>query len=199
MCAKKWLAAASALLAAVSFGMTCSAADAPTAYNWIDIQEHTVSFFEGDDQKSASQPIRSRDVTIFINETSDLCVCFFDPDGIYRIFTLGKQTSLEMSGILDSLTILNGGSDSRFAPDIHLTSSGDVHTLTASSPGKVDIWGHVSTLNVMSDAQTVSIAGQVDTLNIVSAKEITIEKSAEIGAYNILDASVRISEFVHAV
>ncbi|WP_101908278.1 hypothetical protein [Marasmitruncus massiliensis] len=192
---KRTISLALVLLFAISFGTVISAADVPVASDRITVSGDSVHFFDNDSQKSVSKSIGDKDITVLIDKENDLCICFFDQENAYRTYTLGKQTLLEVSGTFNSLTILDSGSNSSPLLNVRMASDCTVDTVTASSSGKAEVWGAVTTLNVMSEKQAVSILGQVKTLNVSSAKEIAIEKNAEVEARNVMDASAKITTF----
>lgn len=84
-------------------------------------------------------------------------------------------------------------------PYVRIASDAKIGAVAALSSGKVEIWGTVSSLNVASDQQVVSILGRVSSLNVSSAKEISIEKKAEVGAINIADESIKMTKFALVV
>lgn len=192
----KWILSLTTVLMIVLPNMIVSAVEVkPIQYNQITVKNGYVTFYDNESEKSTSHPIGLLDITIMIDQAKDMCVRFSEKDGTYRNYTLGKQTELTVSGVLESLTILNSNDD-KIIPNIVIPSDGSIiNTLTASATGLVEVRGNVNTLNVTSQKQAVTITGKVNVLNVAAANYISVESKAIIGARNIADSKTQIKTF----
>lgn len=192
---KQILTLATVLMIAVPNMIISAAEIKPIEYDKITVKNGYVTFYDNESERSASHTIGSLDITVVIDEAKDMCVRFSEKDGTYRNYTLGKQTELTVSGVLESLTILNSNDD-KIIPNIVIPSDGSIiNTLTASATGLVEVRGNVNTLNVTSQKQAVTITGKVNVLNVAAANYISVESKAIIGARNIADSKTQIKTF----
>lgn len=162
-------------------------------YDEIHAENGQVKFQDSTSGKSAVHPVYENAICILMDEDQELRVCFYEKADDYKAYTLGKQDQLQVSGYLDSLTVLNS-EKAKSGMNIRVASSCEIGTLTAGSIGKVELYGKTDVLNVVSGDQAVSILGEVGTLNAKAAKEIAIEKKAQIGRRNMLSDSIRVIE-----
>lgn len=128
MSVKRITALCLALVMALSLAVGASAA---TNYS-LKVQNKYVQFYKG---TILTGSYLSKDSAVTLTSSKgDLLVCFYDSTGKYRRITLGSQSSLNIAGSLNSLTLAK-----TLDSDVQATIGGSVGTLTISGANKVTV------------------------------------------------------------
>ena len=137
---KKFTAVLLAAMMVLSLAVMASAATTQTAGTYsVTAQADKILFTRNG--ASASYPIKTANIKLTTDKDGDLLVCFTDSTGKARNVTVGKQTSLTLSGPMASLTLAKELND---GVAVTLGATANVTTMTVDTPNPVAINGKVA-------------------------------------------------------
>ena len=152
---KKFTAVLLAAMMVLSLAVMASAATTQTAGTYsVTAQADKILFTRNG--ASASYPIKTANIKLTTHKDGDLLVCFTDSTGKARNVTVGKQTSLTLSGPMASLTLAKELND---GVAVTLGATANVTTMTVDTPNPVAINGKVGTLKVTAAANITLAKG----------------------------------------
>ncbi|WP_101550192.1 hypothetical protein [Anaerotruncus massiliensis (ex Togo et al. 2019)] len=171
---KKFTAVLLAAMMVLSLAVMASAATTQTAGTYsVTAQADKILFTRNG--ASASYPIKTANIKLTTHKDGDLLVCFTDSTGKARNVTVGKQTSLTLSGPMASLTLAKELND---GVAVTLGATANVTTMTVDTPNPVAINGKVGTLKVTAAANITLAKGATVTKKDVTSKTAKITTSA---------------------
>lgn len=171
---KKFTAVLLAAMMVLSLAVMASAATTATAGTYsVTAQADKILFTRNG--ASASYPIKTANIKLTTHKDGDLLVCFTDSTGKARNVTVGKQTSLTLSGPMASLTLAKELND---GVAVTLGATANVTTMTVDTPNPVAINGKVGTLKVTAAANITLAKGATVTKKDVTSKTAKITTSA---------------------
>ena len=171
---KKFTAVLLAAMMVLSLAVMASAATTQTAGTYsVTAQADKILFTRNG--ASASYPIKTANIKLTTHKDGDLLVCFTDSTGKARNVTVGKQTSMTLSGPMASLTLAKELND---GVAVTLGATANVTTMTVDTPNPVAINGKVGTLKVTAAANITLAKGATVTKKDVTSKTAKITTSA---------------------
>ena len=145
-----------ALAVALSMGFLVSAA---SPYS-VKMQSNTVTFIQNGYAASTFKA-KDNNMTIMVDKSGDTLVCFTTSAGKYIGVTLGKQSSITVSGGLSQLTL-----DKSFTGTVEIASGASVSTASVNSAkAKLKVSGKATTVKAASK-DSVTGSGTVGTLKV---------------------------------
>lgn len=172
---KKFTAVLLAAMMVLSLAVMASAATTQTASTNYSVTVQADKILFTRNGASASYPIKTANIKLTTHKDGDLLVCFTDSTGKARNITVGKQTSLTLSGPMASLTLAKELND---GVAVTLGATGNVTTMTVDTPNPVAINGKVGTLKVTAAANITLAKGAAVTKKDVTSRTAKITTSA---------------------
>ena len=167
---KKLLSLLLAAMLVLSLGVMASAASS-SVYS-MHVANGKVQFVQNG-AAVGSFNLKSADFSLKTDADKDFVVCFVDANGNGKAVNLSKQTSLSISGSMNSLTI-----DKSLDSAISVTMNGTATKMTVNAPNKVNVNGSVTTLAVNAAANVVvGDKASIKTVNVSNSKA-TVKNSA---------------------
>ena len=161
-----------ALAVVLTLGVMASAA---STYS-VKASANSISFIQNG-YVTGTYNAKNNNITLMKDSTGDLLVCFYNSQGKYIGVTLGKQSSLALSGTIGTLTI-----DRSFSGAV--TLSGTVSTLKVNSGSTVTVasGGSVksATLSSTSAKLKVSSGGKVTTASAKNKSQVTVSGTGRV-------------------
>lgn len=137
---KKWMATAVSVVMLLGVGVPVFAAP---VYS-LRVEDGKV-LFQSDGNTVASYAVKTPSLTITADTSGNLLACFFNAKGTYSRIRFKSQSTLSISGDLNSLTLSQPLGEERL---VTIASDADVTTANINCGGNLAIAGKVGTLNV---------------------------------------------------
>lgn len=178
---KKFTAVLLAAMMVLSLAVIASAATTPAVNNNYSVTAQADKILFTRNGASASYPIKTANIKLTTHKDGDLLVCFTDSTGKARNVTVGKQTSIELSGPMASLTLAKELND---GVAVTLGATANVTTMTVGTPNPVAINGKIGTLKVTAAADITMAKGATVTKKDITSKtaKITTSQNAAVSA-----------------
>ena len=151
-----------------SFAVPIQAANYPYS---INVKDNHVLFIRNG-VVEGSYLVNNTSLTL-MSQAGDLLVCFYNNQNVYKYITLGKQSSLNVSGAMQSLSL-----------NKNLDKTVKVNTASSSSINK---------MQVSSASNNVNIHGKVGTLTVSSAAKVSVQNDASVGTANLTSSRSRLN------
>ncbi len=136
----------------------------------VKVEDNKVSFIQNG-KTIGTYNSKDAKLKLVTDKDGDLLVCFYDANNNYKRITLGKQTSLSLSGSMTSLTLDKSLSDS-----LSFSVSASVGTMSVASKNSVKISGKVDKLTITGAAKvTVTKDGKVTSASVAKSATLTNE------------------------
>ena len=168
---RRALAVCLALCMALALGVGAAAA---SPYS-VQVQNNTLSFVQNG-AVTGSFSMANNNLTLMVDSTGALLVCFYNPQGTYVGVTLGSQRDLSLSGTVGVLTLNSsyGGTLSSWALTNQLVIRGGATANLYNGVGILEIPGNgTANVQVGTIVNAAYLSSSAARVNVVSGGQVT--------------------------
>lgn len=189
---KKLTSLALAAAITVSTAVAVSAATTTTLPYGVKVTGKKLSLTKSG-KAVAGYALKSTDVAFTTGKTGNLLLNFIDSTGKSRYISLGKQTTMNVEGTLNSVSVKKALQDDVV---VSIGTTANVTKLSVASPNKISVSGKVSTMNLSAAAKvTVRKGAKVTKTTKTDAKAtVTVEKGAAVTKPTVAKNPVKTSK-----